>query len=519
MKPSTELFDLIGSLTKSEKRFFKLSSSLQSGDKNYLKIFDAIEKQTEYDEERLKQLFAEETFIRHFPSEKNHLYKLILKSLRLYHSDKSSGSVLKQEIKNIEILFRKALFKECAKYLARAKKIAVKNEKFYYSIDLINWERMLLEESYESGDFSKKVNDLILEEQGVIEELTNLAQYQVLYSRINYLFKIGGFVKGDERKQVEQIAMHPLIKDSSLANSVRAKSICYYVRGFCCESFRDVEGMIKNFGEVVRILDENKDIKNDVPKRYIRALTNYIHGFVSMKRYEEAEVQLQKLIDLSKDSAFSHIDVEITLFTNRVMSQLLLLNRKGLFSEAVELVDNLAREMEEDRHQINKENDIIFSYLIAYIYFGNGQYKEALQWINRVLNDNENTLRQDIYSYARIFALLIHLEKESYDLLEYLNKSTYRHFRKNKDDYKVELRLLEFIKKLSKNQSRTQRLDIYKEMQDKFVDIFETEDDRIILQYIDFKSWVKSKIEGRPFSEVVQEKGGQLLSIKDENED
>jgi len=44
MKPSTELFDLIKSLSKSEKRFFKLSSSLQTGDKNYLKIFDAIDK-------------------------------------------------------------------------------------------------------------------------------------------------------------------------------------------------------------------------------------------------------------------------------------------------------------------------------------------------------------------------------------------------------------------------------------------------------------------------------------------
>jgi hypothetical protein len=51
MKPSNELHDLIKSLTKSEKRFFKLHSSLQAGDKNYLRIFDAIDKQKVYDEE------------------------------------------------------------------------------------------------------------------------------------------------------------------------------------------------------------------------------------------------------------------------------------------------------------------------------------------------------------------------------------------------------------------------------------------------------------------------------------
>jgi len=90
--------------------FFKLSSSLQTGDKNYLKIFDAIDKQVEYDEGGVKHMFRKETFIRHFPSEKNHLYKLILKSLRAYHADNSVSSLLKQEIKNIEILFEKALF-------------------------------------------------------------------------------------------------------------------------------------------------------------------------------------------------------------------------------------------------------------------------------------------------------------------------------------------------------------------------------------------------------------------------
>ena len=51
MEASTELFNLVKSLSKSEKRFFKLSSSLQSGEKNYLKIFDCIDKQKSYNED------------------------------------------------------------------------------------------------------------------------------------------------------------------------------------------------------------------------------------------------------------------------------------------------------------------------------------------------------------------------------------------------------------------------------------------------------------------------------------
>jgi hypothetical protein len=172
MKPSTELFSLIKSLTKSEKRFFKLNSALQAGDKNYLKIFNFIEKQNRYDEESLKDEFKEETFIQHLPSEKNHLYKLILKSLRSYYSEQSVSSVLKQEIKNVEILYNKALYRECSKFVKRSKALAAEYEKFYYHYELINWEKKLLEEAYESGIFDQNLDELIKEESDVIEKVT-----------------------------------------------------------------------------------------------------------------------------------------------------------------------------------------------------------------------------------------------------------------------------------------------------------------------------------------------------------
>ena len=103
MKPSTELHDLIKSLSKSEKRYFKLISSLQSGDKNYIRLFDYLEQQEVYDEEAVKKEFKKEIFIRHLPSEKNHLYSLILKSLRSFHADKSAASQLQEQLRNVPI--------------------------------------------------------------------------------------------------------------------------------------------------------------------------------------------------------------------------------------------------------------------------------------------------------------------------------------------------------------------------------------------------------------------------------
>ena len=257
MKPSTDLFELIKSLSKSEKRFFKLSSSLQSGDKNYLKIFDAIDKQKEYDEDLLKECFEGETFIKHFPSEKNHLYKLILKSLRAYHSDNSISSILKQEIKNIEILYKKALYKECNKFLGRAKKLAIEHEKFYYLFEMLSLEKLLLEEAYEAGEFTKDLDALIREERDVIDKLRNLASYHVLYSKINYVFRSGGYVRSDaDRALVEEISHHPLIIGRNTALSYRAATICYYIQGFCATANVDMESALLKFNRVREILDD-----------------------------------------------------------------------------------------------------------------------------------------------------------------------------------------------------------------------------------------------------------------------
>lgn len=286
MKPSTELFKLIKSLSKSEKRFFKLTSSLQTGEKNYLKIFDFIDKQIDYDEEAVKKEFKGEVFVKHFPSEKNHLYKLILKSLRSFYSEQSVSSLLKQEIKNIEILYNKALYKECEKFVSRAKKLAEPYEKFYYWYELISWQKKLLEEAYEEGEFSGNLDELIEEEEMVVAKLRNLAEYQVIYSKINLIFRSGGFTRNnEEQKVVESIADYHLIKGKNTAISTKATSICYYIKGLCAATNRDYESSFQFFNRTKEVLNNNPMVKEDSPQRYVMTLFHLLRCYIDSKDF------------------------------------------------------------------------------------------------------------------------------------------------------------------------------------------------------------------------------------------
>lgn len=507
MKPSTELFNLIKSLSKSEKRFFKLSSSLQSGDKNYLRIFDEIEKQSDYDEEAVKNTFKGETFVKHFPSEKNHLYKLILKSLRSYHSDHSVSSILRQEIKNIEILYKKALYKECNKFVSRAKKIAIQNEKFYYLFELITWEKTLLEEAYESGNFDKNLDELIHEETEVIEKLRNLAEYHILYSKINYVFRSGGFARNAKEKEiVSEIANNHLIKGKNTALSTRAATICYYIKGLCASTNRDYKDSFQFFGRSKEIMDNNPIVRSDIAKRYVRTLGHLLFCYIDDQDYDEARDLITTMRSLRKEKGFNTVDIDVRIFTASYIGETMLYAKMGEYDKGLEIVDEIIDGISSFGDKINKEQEVVFSYNIAFLYFGAGKYNKALFWINKVLNDNEQTLRQDIYGFSRLTNLVIHYELGNLDLLEYIIKSTFRYLNKKEKDYSIETVILKHMKKLAKLGSDAERLAHFKEMKKDLDSIFKDKNERVVLDYFDFESWIDAKINGTTFDVEVRKK-------------
>lgn len=510
MKPSTELFKLIKSLTKSEKRFFKLTSSLQSGDKNYLKIFDYIEKQEDYDESGLKEEFEGETFVKHLPSEKNHLYKLILKSLRSYYSEQSVSSMLKQEIKNVEILYNKALYKECEKFVGRAKTIAQRYEKFYYWFELISWEKKLLESAYESGVFSRDLDELVEEEEMVIARLRNLAEYTVIYSKINLIFRSGGFTRNEkERKVVSDIADYHLIKGKNTALSSKAASICYYIKGLCAATNRNYEDSFQFFNKTREILDNNPYIKQDSGQRYVMTLFHLLRCHIDNNEFEKAQQLITDIRALAGKKGFNSLDIDVRIFANSAYQELTLLQAQGEFTKCVELIPSIENTHEEFGDKVSKEMEVLLTYSKAYSYFGVGQYKKSIQYLNEVLNDNEQNLRQDVYSFARLFNLVIHFELENYDFLEYIIKSTNRYLNKQEREFKIENVCIRHIRKLAKTHSGINQLEIYEKMNEEVNELLKDRNERVVLEYFNISAWISSKLNKIPFDQSVKERLSQ----------
>lgn len=504
MKPSLELFKLIRSLSKSEKRFFKLSSSLQAGEKNYIKIFDFIDAQKEYDEEVLKKEFKNEVFIKHLSSEKNYLYKLILKSLRSFYGEESPGSILRQEIKNIEILFSKALYKECEKYIQRAKALARSIEDFYYWNEIISWEKWLIEDGLQETLNEIVLEELIMEEEQVVEKLRNLAEYQIIYSKINNIFRSGGFIRNKkEEEQVADIANYHLISGKNTALSVRATSMCYYIKGLCAATNRNYEDSYLYFNKTRDVLDKNPIIKADLATRYIQCLTHLLRCYIDGEQFENAETLIKDLRELSDEKGFKSVSSQIRILSNSYLMELLLLQRQGRFQETIALIAKIGIFINEYEDTLTKEQRILFTYYKSVSYFAIGEFKKSLNFINEILNDNEKFVRQDIFSFARIFNLVLHFELGNYDFTEYAVKSVNRYLTKRERDYEAETVLISYIRKLSKSTTINKQLLVFQDLKSELLVVFNDRHEQAILEYFNLNAWIDSKLNSTTYSEEI----------------
>jgi NAD+--asparagine ADP-ribosyltransferase len=159
--PSDNLFRLVKSLTKPEKRYFKLYAMRHSAEENnYLRIFDVIDLQKKYDEAVVLKKFQKDAFAKKFPIAKSRLYETILRSLDAYHANSSIDAQLKKQLHCAEILYKKSLYSQCTKLLASARRMAVKHEKFPSLVEIFHWEKKLIEKDNYYREDEDSINNM-----------------------------------------------------------------------------------------------------------------------------------------------------------------------------------------------------------------------------------------------------------------------------------------------------------------------------------------------------------------------
>jgi len=152
-----------------------------------------------------------------------------------------------------------------------------------------------------------------------------------------------------------------------------------------------------------------------------------------------------------------------------------------------------------DAHRI-----MVFYYKIACLYFGSGMNKEAILYLNLVVQFKEQTLREDIQSFARILNLIAHFELGNDILVEYQIKSVYRFLIKMGDLHGVQKEILNFLRLLP--MTDRELLKSFKVLHGKLVKLSLLPFEKRPFLYLDIISWLESKLAGKTVQTIVRDK-------------
>ncbi len=502
MKASNQLFQLIKSLSKPEKRYFHLFASAHQESSSYLILFDYINKLENYDEKKVKEHFKNESFSNQFAVTKHALYQVILKSMTLYHSEHSISIILREMLSSANFLFEKTHLDECNTQLKKAKKIAYKFEKFEILLDILKLEKKL--NTVEANNINLYNDALRIQEEQkeIIQKIDNINDYWILSRQISMLMiKYIHLRTEKEKAEVRKIIEHPLMLDINNALSFQSKVYYHQIVSYYYRLIGETEKSSAARIALLNQWEKQEYFSKEDPAGYIHAVKQVLNIQLDGQKFEEFTKTIEKLKKIKSQSE----SIKLSIF-NSYYQQKLVYHINTLSLKSNDFVNESIEEMGRLKNKLSKEVELTMCYLLAMYFFMQCDYKSSLKWNNQIMNDASPGTREDLKSFSKILNLMIHYELKNYDLLEYILKSTYKHLLKMEHLHLFEKAILKFIHQLPKTNTRADIIPHFTKLRDEFTELEKNPNEDKVTRYFDFIAWLDSKIENKPFVEIVKRK-------------
>ncbi len=495
MKTSTALFELIQSMSKTEKGYFKKFTARyapkEKGQKNnYIRLFEAIDRQKTYHEPQLLQQFAKEKFVKNFAWTKKYLYDQILTSLEAFHASKSEAVQVKQLIGRSQILYNRGMFKQCQKLLSKAKKKALTYEYLLLLLEIFSIERKLIV-NLETKNVKKKLGDLLQQRHAVLRQIQNKEVYLELNCRLYIHAKSSMSVHSPEViAELNNIIQHPLLQKKENALSFIARTYYYS----CNSIYHNILGQAHKAYEyaknLVQLWEQFPHFKKESPARYISSINNFLIRCRRMQKYEESVQYLNALRDINTGG---HVDLEIKQFLAIYNNQMSLLVDQKKYEKAILLLPEMEEWLETYENKLSKEWVLAFYVNATDLHFRTGKYEEALIWVNKILSNENIGIRKDLYTSARLLKLVLHHELQHDFLVEHFSRSTQRFMEKTEPLSKLEKNILSFIKKAAIKNPPPSTID-YAQLREELTTLATQKTEQKLFSFFDYIGWLDRKL-------------------------
>lgn len=506
MKASDDIFQLIKSLSKQEKSYFKkfASAFCDEDSSNYLKMFDLIMKQIsisktgEYDESKIKTGIYSGMFQKNFSFHKNYLYNMILSSLTLYQKDNDDSITIRNLISQSKILFGKLLYNQSLKVILRAKKLAEDTDRFIYLLEILNHESQVYKYIFNGAELEAKAKSLYEEKYHCLDILKNNTDYYFLNDYFgNFSMKYGtGRVRNEkEISELDEFFKNPLLSDINNAKTYLNKTIFNTLHLQYCNMKYDYKSGHKYIQNNIELFENNlKKAKNNFDN-YILALNNLLLSQLQNKMYKEFDLTINKINNLENThSKFLTELNKVFIFYSVSVYQI---------SKCFDMLDennfkivlkNIEHKIHIYEFRIRLYQRIILYYFLGLACFVLRDYEKCIHWMGKIINIEKTDLSQDYQCYSRIIYLICYYELGYYDSLEYALKSAYHFLCKREKVYQYENIILKYLRRSFRIKTTKELYSMFIDMNNELKEILDDPFEQNAFDAFNILTWLKSKI-------------------------
>lgn len=500
------LFVLIKSLSKSEKRQFKLYVGRLGAntDSKFIALFDHLNKCEVFDEDLiLKKEIVTKAQISNL---KAHLYKQILISLRLNPLHQNIRTQIREQLDFATILYHKGLYKQSLKVLEKAKVLALDYQENNSAVEIVEFEK-IIESQYITRSIGSRSEELTREatdlntKNSLTSKLSNLSLQ--LYGK---MLKTGYVKNEKEHKEVSSFFQQQLPIYDWAIMGFREKLWLYKTFLWYAFTVQDFLSCYKYSKKWVDLFHDNRTMIALNPVFYIRGNHYLMESLYLIRNTSKLE---QSLLDfeasITSEKFPKNDNIEVLSFLYLYNNKLNLHFLKGNFHEGIHLVDEIVERVEMFKNRLDNHHVMVLYYKISCLYFGSDDYKNCIYFLSQIIDNKSLNVREDLMCFSRVLSLIAHYESGIDLHLDKQIKETYKFLIKMDDLYEVQKELIKFVRKLGyifPHQVKEELIKLYERLKHYENHPYEK---RAFL-YLDILSWLESHIEGRPIAEIIEEK-------------
>lgn len=508
MKVKDSLHELIHSLSKSEKRYYKLYASrhVSNEDSTMLTLFNYIVKQPFYDEEALFRDFQGKALLNQFSTIKKRLYDQILQSLHAFHANNSVENQLNRMLHQAALLYEKSLYDQCERYLRSAEKLALKHELFLGLVSINKLRNKIIETRGYSSDEQTITNLSISTGTALSRERLQADLWDIKTQLFRIVQRNGSVCTQQEQNKIDTL-LSKLPAEELLQNFESNESWYLYFHIYAVYHFARNEWTESLYytEKTIEHLQQHPHFRDAHPNRLLSALTNACYLCEQTGASEKTLQYLEQItrLDSTMQEQASE-DLRIKLFSSKYSIETSLLNKSGQFERCSSLTDTIEQRLEELQDKITPVRRAYLLLQLSVAWFGTGQFRKALQQLNLVLNDTRLDQKDPIIASAYLFNAIIHLELNNDDHLPYALRQAKQALRNSNRLNPAEdfmLQQLARLPKLHKIDHEEVYAEIEKTLQQNYSDYNST-----AVHNFDYAVWIHSKVSGYSLSALLQKK-------------